>query len=97
MDKLTITVTIADRPYRLTIDRNEEELIRRAAIEVNKTIKNYSESYAYNDKQDLLAMVALEKTSDALAHKKTDTEGDVQIESKLTEINSLLSEYLIEK
>ncbi len=97
MDKLTITVTIADRPYRLTIERDEEELIRKAANEVNRTIKSYSESYAYNDKQDLLAMVALEKTSDAMAFKKVERESDTQVESKLIEINSMLSEYLSEQ
>jgi cell division protein ZapA len=59
MDELTITVTIAERPYRLTIKRSEEEIIRKAANEINKKIKFYSENYAYNDRQDLMAMFTL--------------------------------------
>lgn len=59
MEELTISVIIADRPYRLTIKRDEEEVIRKAAESINNMIKEYSSNYAFNDKQDLLAMVAL--------------------------------------
>jgi len=66
MDNFTISVKIADRPYRLTIKREDEERIRRAANDINEKIKQYSENFAFNDKQDLLAMVALEERSNAL-------------------------------
>ena len=45
MEELTISVAIADRPYRLTIKRSEEELIRKAANEINKNIKYYSDFF----------------------------------------------------
>ena len=38
MSSLSIKVTIAGRTYPLTIDRNEEEVIRKAAAEINKNI-----------------------------------------------------------
>jgi len=63
MDELTITVNIADRPYRLRIKREEEEIIRKAAKEIELRIKEYSEHFAFNDKQDLLAMVLLHYAS----------------------------------
>lgn len=96
MDDLTISVIIADRPYRLTIKRNEEERIRKAASEINKTIKFYSENYAFQDKQDLIAMVALEKTSDALLHKEKLQNSGSDLKNELTEIDEVLSDSLSE-
>ncbi len=95
MDELTISVTIADRPYRLTIKRNEEETIRKAANEINNNLKNYSDTFAYNDKQDLMAMVALEKTTNALMNKNELKDIDNNITIKLSEIDKLLSDNLI--
>jgi cell division protein ZapA len=94
MDELTISVTIADRPYRLTINRDEEETIRKAANEINHKIKFYAERFAYNDRQDLLAMVTLEKTTDALMKGDTLKLNEEEIETKLKEIDRLLSENL---
>ncbi len=94
MDELTISVTIADRPYRLTIKRSEEEGIRKAANEINKNIKYYSDNFAYNDRQDLLAMVVLEKTTNALVNKNDSTKSDRYIASALSEIDKMLSENL---
>ncbi|MBC8487301.1 MAG: cell division protein ZapA [Bacteroidetes bacterium] len=94
MDELTISVIIADRPYRLTIKRDEEETIRRAANKINKTIKHYSENYAFNDKQDLLAMVALENTTNALRHEDKLIKSDETISAKLSEIDLILSDNL---
>ncbi len=62
MDEITITITLADRNYRLTVKKEEEEFVRKAAIEVNQRLKKYNEQYAYTDYQDLLAMISLEMT-----------------------------------
>lgn len=94
MEELTISVAIADRPYRLTIKRSEEELIRKAANDINKNIKYYSDNFAYNDRQDLLAMVTLEKTTNALINKNDSIETDRFIMSTLSEIDEMLSENL---
>jgi cell division protein ZapA len=94
MDELTISVTIADRPYRLTIKREEEETIRKAANEINSKIKFYAEHFAYNDRQDLLAMVTLEKTTDALTVKNSLSMNEKEAASRLIEIDNLLAENL---
>ncbi len=88
MDELTISVIIADRPYRLTIKRDEEEMIRKAANEINKKLKQYSENYAFNDKQDLLAMVTLEMTTNALKLDGQLKENDQEILDELTDIEA---------
>ena len=92
MEELTISVTIADRPYRLTIKREEEETVRKAASEINSKMKFYAENFAYSDRQDLLAMVTLEKTTEALMTKNSINMNENEISSKLTEIDNLFSE-----
>jgi cell division protein ZapA len=59
MRELSITVKIAERSYRLKINQEEEAIVRQAAAMINDKISEYSDQYAYNDKQDLLAMGAL--------------------------------------
>ncbi len=94
MSELTISVTIAERPYRLTIQRDEEEVIRKATDEINKKIKEYSNNFAFNDIQDLIAMVILE-----FATKVVNFEGDLKGDetktiNKLVDINKLLIDSL---
>ena len=62
-DFLKIKVNIADRVYPLTIRRSEEESVRAAAKSIDSTLKKYEEGYAVRDKQDLLAMCALQLAS----------------------------------
>lgn len=95
MKDLTINVKIADRPYRLTITKeNEEETIRKAASIINNKVKKYSENYAFNDKQDLLAMVALEETTNALNTDQKINTIDKSVLQELTEMDELLSNSL---
>jgi len=79
MEELTITVHIAERPYRLKIQRDEEEVVRQAVKEINAKIRGYSSTYAFNDKQDLLAMAALHfgTTNLRLEEEKRDQEQHV--------------------
>lgn len=62
-DLLKIKITIADRVYPLTIRRAEEENIRAAAKKVEQLLRKYEEGYAVRDKQDVLAMGALQLAS----------------------------------
>jgi len=60
MSELSIKVMIGGRTYPLTINRNEEELVRLAAKNINESIKHLQENYAVKDMQDLLAMTCLQ-------------------------------------
>lgn len=62
-DYLKIKVSLADRVYPLTIKPEEEEKIRAAAKTIEGILKKYEEGYAVRDKQDLLAMCALQLAS----------------------------------
>lgn len=55
-----IKLTIAGRQYPLTIASEDEELVRKAAKEINDTLKIFEEKYAVSDKQDALAMAVIQ-------------------------------------
>lgn len=90
MSELTISVTIADRPYRLTVKREEEENIRKAAGEINNKVKSYAENFAYNDKQDLLAMVTLEMAINRLQLVEREGKENDTLKHELIDIDSKL-------
>ena len=94
MNELSISLPIADRSYRLAIDTEHEELFRKAAKLIDKRIKDYSGSYAYKDKQDLLAMVALEYATGYLKNDQLLSENESQWRTKLLEIDQALDEQL---
>jgi cell division protein ZapA len=94
MNELTISVTIAERPYRLTIQRDEEEVIRKATNEINKKIKEYSSNFAFNDIQDLIAMVVLEFATKVVNFEEDFKGNETKTRNKLIVLNKLLSESL---
>ena len=67
MSELSIKVMIGGRSYPLTINRSEEEKIRKAVSEIDKNIKELKNNYAVIDMQDLLAMTALEYATDSVS------------------------------
>ena len=94
MGEFSISITVADRPYKLVIEKEYEELFRRAAKLIDGRIKAYSNNYAYKDKQDLLAMVSLDNTINLLHHERKNTETEIALEKKLIEIDTALTEIL---
>ena len=98
MDKLKIKVSIAGRVYPLTIKREEEENIRKAAAKIEAIVKQFESNYAVKDKQDLLAMCALQLSSKVETEEgKTlvDTSSlDNQIDSIEADITALLHRSL---
>jgi cell division protein ZapA (FtsZ GTPase activity inhibitor) len=97
MGEFSISITVADRPYKLVIEKEYEELFRRAAKLIDSRIKTYSNNYAYKDKQDLLAMVALDTTINLLQHERNINEKETTLEKKLVELDIALTEVLAEQ
>jgi len=62
-DTLKIKLSIADRVYPLTINPSQEEGLRKATKDIEAMIKQFESSYAVRDKQDVLAMCALQFAS----------------------------------
>lgn len=91
---LKIKVNIADRIYPLTVKREEEERIRKAVALVNDAVKRFGEKYAVQDKQDSLAMCALQLANQFLALKQSDSGANAQLEELLENLNSRLEAEL---
>ena len=87
MSELSIKVVIWGRTYPLTINREDEEKIRKSVSEIENNIKNLKENYAVNDMQDLLAMTALEYANDSVTKNNS-----VEFEKLSKQIISLRNE-----
>ena len=92
MGQLSIKVNIAGRSYPLTIERSEEEMIRKAADNINESVKNLKEDYAVKDIQDLLAMTALQlSTKSNTISKEVDND---KVANELKTLDKELSDFL---
>lgn len=94
-EKLKIKISIADRVYPLTVFPHQEEGLRKAAKEIEKAIKLFEKNYAVRDKQDVLAMCALQFAAKN-EQKSIDSNNQVnEAEEKLNALNRLLNEFLV--
>jgi cell division protein ZapA len=94
MKEFKISVNICDRAYRLKVNSDEEEIIRKATKKIDEQIKEYSHHYAYNDKQDLLAMTALHFTLSSIKCDEEKAGIREALDSKIGDIESVVNEHL---
>jgi cell division protein ZapA len=93
-EALKIKLTIADRLYPLTIQAEQEEGLRKAAKRIEEMIKRFEQSYAVRDKQDVLAMCALQFAAQ-VEQKELDANKDlVDIEHRLQTLDQTVLEVL---
>ena len=95
MNEIPATVYILDRPYKLKIEPDDEQFLRGAARLIDSQAKNYGKMYAFGDRQDLLAMVALTQITQLLKLKDKQQFRDTRLEDRLIEINRLLENRTI--
>jgi len=96
-EKLKIKISIADRVYPLTVDPSQEEGLRSASKKIDTMIKQFEENYAVRDKQDVLAMCALQFASQVEQKQLNNVIDGTETAERLTKINDLLLEYLNRK
>ena len=90
--EISIKVLIGDRQYPLKISSDEEENVRKAAKLVNDRSKFYSENFSVQDKQDAIAMLALEFASENLTAPSVDQTISADTEQLLIDLNKYLDE-----
>lgn len=96
MNKQRITINIAKREYPLTVNSStQEEGIRMAVKKINAMVAKYEENYGIQDKQDALAMCALELASKIELNQFETNALDKETEQKLSALNQILSEALM--
>ena len=92
MEEISLTIEIAGRPYKVTIDRTEEEMFRKSVKVLAEKLKEYSQSYAIKDVQDALALVALQYTSSSMKYEDQLLNQNSKLIEKLSEIDNILTE-----
>ncbi len=93
-DKLKIKISIADRVYPLTIQPKQEEGLRKAAKKIDAMIKQFEQSYAVRDKQDVLAMCALQFAAQTEQKNIEKSSEMIEAEEKLKSLNDLIQQHL---
>ncbi|UMB61320.1 cell division protein ZapA [Lutibacter sp. A80] len=94
-ETLKIKVTVAGRVYPLRVkNANEEQGMRKAATKINELVSNFEKNYAVSDKQDVLAMCALQFAS-LIEIKAINKEEDMtEAIEKINKLNVLIDEHL---
>jgi cell division protein ZapA (FtsZ GTPase activity inhibitor) len=95
MSELSIKVNIANRTYPLSVLREEEEEVRKAAKYINERLTELQKSFAVKDKIDLFAMLALEMTLEK-GHGKEELVND-QVANSITELIQKIDSELASK
>ncbi len=93
MKDISIKVVIAGKPYSLAVKAEEEENAWKASKLIEEKLRDFEQNYGVKDKQDLLAMCALQLANEIIQgqDKKAASEG---LEEELSSIESLLDGYL---
>ncbi|MBT8308389.1 MAG: cell division protein ZapA [Maribacter sp.] len=93
-EKLKIKLSIADRVYPLTIDPSQEEGLRKAAKNIEQLAKKFEQNYAVRDKQDVLAMCALQFASKIEQGGIDQSEGTLKATERLRSLDELVNSKL---
>jgi cell division protein ZapA len=93
-EQLKIKLSIANRVYPLTINPSQEEGLRKAAKKIEAMISQFEQSYSVRDKQDVLAMCALQFAAQ-VEQKSIDKEYvNEEVQEKLEALNALLQSHI---
>ena len=89
-----IKLNIGNRIYPLSVDEKQEEILRKASKKINEMINDYESKYAVKDKQDNLAMCALQILSQSKIFINSDDKETVEIGNKIEELKNLIDSRL---
>ena len=95
-EKLKIKISIADRVYPLTVELSQEEGLRSASKKIDTMIKQFEENYAVRDKQDVLAMCALQFAAQTEQKQIDNAIDGVATIERIKKINARLDQYLLD-
>lgn len=96
MKTLKVKINIAGRQYPLTIDSSEEVAVREAGKEINQMIENFEKKYAVTDKQDAIAMAALQIAAKYNLLKRSELGLNQKMNERLEDLIQLVERELEE-
>jgi cell division protein ZapA len=91
MNELAIKIRIAERDYPMRVEVADEERLRLAGRQLSERLREFREQYGIQDKQDLLAMVALATMADSLKVSKEKDGTDAALTERLARLDELLT------
>ncbi len=95
MGKLKINVVIAGRTYPLQVsNQEEEEGLRKAVKSINKLVSIYEQNYAVRDKQDVLAMCALQFASRKEISDIEEKSTSIEVAKVINKLTKRVSSHL---
>ena len=89
-----IKLSIADRVYPLSVPEGEEAILREAAKSLNLMVDHFEKNYAVKDKQDVLAMCALQVAVQSSKEADANTSSQRDVHKKIVLLSKYLSEEL---
>ena len=92
MEELAVKIKICGRVYPMRVQATDEQCVRQASNLINEQVKTYSEKFGIHDKQDLLAMVALDCLIDTLKLKNKATEETQALEEQVDALIQLVDQ-----
>lgn len=93
-NKIKIKVNIADRIYPLTIRPEQEEAIRLSVKKIDQMIKQFEQSYAVRDKQDVLAMCSLQYATKLIQKDNSEDDRNKENFKNISNLNELIKEHI---
>jgi len=83
---------VGDRTYRIKINSNDEEQVRKMAKKLNDQLSEFRSQYAGKDMQDYLAMVLLSLVTEQQTGKQPENIAESQ--EQLNRIETLIDRAL---
>ena len=89
-----IKLTIANRVYPLNVPLEQEEGLRVASKKIDIMIKHFEENYAVKDKQDVLAMCAIQLATQTEQESLSEAKINDEVNKRLEKINKSIQEII---
>lgn len=79
-----VNIRIAGKSYPLVVKNEEEEVLRKAAKRIEEYVSTFENNYNINEKQDALAMSALQLASELenLINKNSEEKSEILLRIK---------------
>jgi cell division protein ZapA len=95
-DLIAISALIADRSYRIKINPEDEEVVRKTLKTINDKIIEFKTMFAGKDMQDYIAMVLIWYATEQTKKGTADLE-KANVAAQLSTIEQLLDSQLTKK
>ncbi|MDI9337339.1 MAG: cell division protein ZapA [Alphaproteobacteria bacterium] len=94
-NEIVINLAIAERSFKVKVETQNEEFVRKMCHQVNTKIKEYTSEFPGKDMQDLLSMIliwfACEQSNQAHNYQKLSLDF---LTEKLQSIDNMLTQQL---